>query len=175
MSHAPAGIKPLSAREKRAARRARDGNVLDMNLVSLIDVFTILIFFLLSSAAGVETLISPKAVKLPEAHAQQLPQPSRVLVIGTDALVLEGRPVMSLAQALAEPGDTLPALQQALEQLPRPAAAAPAQASAAPPAPTLTLMGDKALPYTLLRRVMNTCAAAGYGELQLAVRQAEGA
>ena len=30
--------------------------MLDMNLVSLIDIFTILIFFLLSSAAGVEIL-----------------------------------------------------------------------------------------------------------------------
>ena len=41
--------------EKRAARKARHGSGLDMNLVSLIDVFTILIFFLLSSS-GVETL-----------------------------------------------------------------------------------------------------------------------
>ena len=45
----------LTPLQKRAARNARHGNGLDMNLVSLIDVFTILIFFLLSSS-GVETL-----------------------------------------------------------------------------------------------------------------------
>ena len=34
--------------------------MVDMNLVSLIDVFTILIFFLLSNTGGVETLPSPQ-------------------------------------------------------------------------------------------------------------------
>ena len=48
--------------------------MVDMNLVSLIDVFTILIFFLLSNTGGVETLASPRAVKLPESMSQQAPK-----------------------------------------------------------------------------------------------------
>ena len=44
----------LTPLQKRAARQARNQSQLDLNLVSLIDIFTILIFFLLSSAAGVE-------------------------------------------------------------------------------------------------------------------------
>jgi hypothetical protein len=51
--------------------------MVDMNLVSLIDVFTILIFFLLSSAAGVETLVSPKAVNLPVSNAEKAPEADR--------------------------------------------------------------------------------------------------
>jgi len=46
----------MSPREKRAERKERNKTGLDMNLVSLIDIFTILIFFLMSSAAGVEIL-----------------------------------------------------------------------------------------------------------------------
>ena len=56
-----AALTPL---EKRAQRKARNSTAMDMNLVALIDVFAILIFFLLSSASGVETLVSPKAVSL---------------------------------------------------------------------------------------------------------------
>ena len=57
----------LTPRQRRAEHKGRNQTMVDMNLVSLIDVFTILIFFLLSSAAGVETLVSPKAVNLPAA------------------------------------------------------------------------------------------------------------
>ena len=37
----------LTPLQRRAERKARDHDMVDMNLVSLIDVFTILIFFLL--------------------------------------------------------------------------------------------------------------------------------
>ena len=68
------GIMKLTPLQKRAERKARNQTALDMNLVSLIDIFTILIFFLLSSAAGVEMLSSPKAVKLPESTADKQPK-----------------------------------------------------------------------------------------------------
>jgi biopolymer transport protein ExbD len=67
----------LTPRQRRSEHRARNGNMVDMNLVSLIDVFTILIFFLLSSAAGVEVLVSPKAVNLPVANAEKAPEADR--------------------------------------------------------------------------------------------------
>ena len=60
----------LTPLQKRAERRSRHQNMVDMNLVSLIDVFTILIFFLLSNSGGIETLPSPKAVLLPESVAE---------------------------------------------------------------------------------------------------------
>jgi len=41
--------------QKRAWRKARNETHLDMNLVALIDIFTILIFFLMANA-GVEVL-----------------------------------------------------------------------------------------------------------------------
>ena len=53
-------------------------------IVSLIDVFTILIFFLLSSA-GVETLIpSPKAVHLPASTADKSPKENLVIVVSAE-------------------------------------------------------------------------------------------
>ena len=74
--------------QKRAERRARNQTGLDMNLVSLIDVFTILIFFLLSNATGVELLPSPKAVQLPQSTAEKEPRQNVVLVVsGTEILV----------------------------------------------------------------------------------------
>ena len=60
----------LTPLQRRNERRNRNKTMVDMNLVSLIDVFTILIFFLLSNSGGVETLPSPKAVRLNAAAAE---------------------------------------------------------------------------------------------------------
>ena len=71
----------LTPLQKRAERRSRHQNGLDMNLVALIDVFTILIFFLLSGASGVEVLPSHKSVKLPQSVAETSPRETVVVVV----------------------------------------------------------------------------------------------
>ena len=73
-------MKPLTPLERRKERKSRDHNQVDMNLVSLIDVFTLLIFFLMSNTGAVETLASPRAVKLPESKKGFVPLPRRWIV-----------------------------------------------------------------------------------------------
>ena len=67
--------------QRRNERRNRNQTMVDMNLVSLIDVFTILIFFLLSNVGGVETIASPRAVKLPESLADKAPKETVMVVV----------------------------------------------------------------------------------------------
>ena len=43
--------------EKRAARKARNKSMMDLNLVSLIDIFIILIFFLLTNVMVVQGVL----------------------------------------------------------------------------------------------------------------------
>ncbi|HRI18567.1 MAG TPA: biopolymer transporter ExbD, partial [Burkholderiaceae bacterium] len=91
----------LTPLQKRAERKGRNQNMVDMNLVSLIDVFTILIFFLLSNASGVELLPSPKAVKLPQSVAEKSPRETVVVVISATEIIVEGRRIASVADAMA--------------------------------------------------------------------------
>ncbi|MDE2148029.1 MAG: biopolymer transporter ExbD [Burkholderiales bacterium] len=162
----------LSALQKRAERRARNKTALDMNLVSLIDVFTILIFFLLSSATGVETLVSPKAVDLPASLADQAPRQTVLLVVTATEVLLDGRPVARVQDLLASPDDAVPGLADGLQAL---AARQPVQAETAAriasAGQAVTIMADKALPYRLLRKVMSTCARAGFSDVSFAVRK----
>ncbi|MBU6261116.1 MAG: biopolymer transporter ExbD [Burkholderiales bacterium] len=157
--------------ERRAARRARNQTLVDLNLVSLIDVFTILIFFLLSSAGGVETLVSPKAVQLPLAHAEQAPQPAVVIVVAGDDILVDGRRVARVADAAGAADDRIPALRSALDAL---AARAPLRSENAGAGRAVTLMADKDIPYRLLRKLLATCADAGYVDVAFAVRKKEG-
>ena len=105
----------LTPLQKRAERKNRNKTMVDMNLVSLIDVFTILIFFLLSSASGVELLASPKAVKLPVSTADKSPKETIVVVVSADDILVEGRRVATVTEAMASQGDLIAPLKAELD------------------------------------------------------------
>ncbi len=158
----------LTPRQKRAERRSRNQTMVDMNLVSLIDVFTILIFFLLSNSGGVETLPSPKAVLLPESVAQKSPAETVVVVVSAAEILVDGRKVAMVADVLDAEGDLIAPLQAELElQSNRQVVRKENEATAK----RLTIMGDKEIPYRLLRKIMVTSARANFRDVSFAVRQ----
>jgi biopolymer transport protein TolR len=165
----------LSVRQRRAQHKARGGAALDMNLVSLIDVFTILIFFLLSSAGGVETLASPKAVKLPLSNVEQPAKETVVLVVTGEEILAEGRRVALVRDVLSSTDDAIPALKAELDVLAqRKAVRAETASKIATDGHAVTIMADKNIPYRLLRKVMFSCAQAGFADVSFAVRRKDG-
>lgn len=158
----------LAALQRRAERRGRNQTTLDINLVSLIDVFTILIFFLLSSAGGVELLGVPKAVQLPLSTAQAPAREALVVVVNSADVLVEGRKVADVAEALAAPDELIASLKVELDRL---AGDAEGRDRDPAPRPALTIMGDKDIPYRLLRKVMATAARAGFADVSFAVQR----
>ena len=158
----------LTPIQKRAVRKRRNKTDLDMNLVALIDIFTILIFFLLSSATEVETLPSFRAVKLPESTAEAQPKETIVVVVSGSEIVVDGRKVADVADVMKANDDVIPTLKAELELLnKRQVIREKNQASKA----AITIMGDKDIPYRLLRKVMVTSARANFTDVSFAVRQ----
>ena len=150
----------MSSLARRAERQQRHKQSLDMNLVALIDIFTILLFFLLSSATEVETLAVPRAVALPESSVDQTPKPTVVVLVNAQEIVVDGLTVARTPDVMASEGDLIAPLQAQLAALKaRPEAGT-----------TVTIMGDKDIPYRLLRKVMSTCAQAEFTDVAFAVR-----
>lgn len=158
----------LTPLQKRAERKNRNKTMVDLNLVSLIDVFTILIFFLLSNVGGAELLSSPKAVKLPESMSQASPKETVVVVVSGSEILVEGRKVATVAEAMAAPDELIAPLKAELDGV---AARQVVRAENRALGRAVTLMGDKDIPYELLRKVMFTAARAGFAEVSFAVRQ----
>ena len=158
----------LTPIQKRAARNARHGSGLDMNLVSLIDVFTILIFFLLSNS-GVETLPAA-SVHLPESSAKKDPKETVVVVVNGSEITVDGRKVADVASLASATDDLIPGLKSELDIL---SARPIAQSENASQAHSVTIMGDKDIPYQLLRKVMYTAAVADYTNVSFAVNRRE--
>jgi len=156
----------LTPLQKRAERKQRNKTGLDMNLVSLIDIFTILIFFLMSSAAGVETLTPGKGVSLPQSSTDKAPKETLVITVSGPDILVEGRRVASVNDALAAEGDLIAGLKEELDlQAKRVVIRAENQTQSK----AITIMGDKNIPYSLLRKVMVTASRADFSEVSFAV------
>ena len=77
-----------SRRIKRMSRNR--GKIGKMNLTSLMDVFTILVFFLLVNSGSVEVLDAPKEVTLPESRVETKPRETVIILITPDEVLVQG-------------------------------------------------------------------------------------
>jgi biopolymer transport protein ExbD len=157
----------MSRRAKRMDRHhKRNKGRAVLNLVSLMDIFTILVFFLLVNSGEVQVLPNAKALTLPEAKAEQKPKETLVVMVNRNEILVQGRHILDLSQPLPS-GNLLPSLQAELQRH-----ANHAKASTLEPfTGNITIMGDKDIPYDLLKRVMATCAESEYPHVSLAVLQ----
>jgi biopolymer transport protein ExbD len=146
----------------------------EINLVSMIDMLTVLVFFLLVySSQKVEILPSAKDVQLPQSMAEQNAREAVVVIISESEILMEGQSIGRIADILASKELIIPALKTALEnQVERVLTDESAQTEEQRIANReVTIMADKEIPYQLLKRVMATSTAADYGQLSLAVLQ----
>ena len=158
----------LSPLQKRTERHARNKFSVDLNLVSLIDIFTILIFFLLANASEVEVLPSTKAVRLPESTAEKTPKETLVVLVSNQDIVVQGRKVSSVSEAMNADSDLIAPLKAELDYH---AGRQLIRREKEPRNKAITIMGDKEISYRLLRKIMVTCARANYSDISFAVIQ----
>jgi biopolymer transport protein TolR len=144
-----------------------------INLVAMIDMLTVLVFFLLVYSTEQVTVVPDrKEVQLPESISETHIDNTVVVIVGETELVVHGKPIARIDEIIAADDVVIPTLLTELQQDATDMvllAALPEEERIA--ARKVTIMADKELPYLLLRKVMATSTAAGYGQLSLAVLQ----
>jgi len=159
-----------SGRAKRMDKHhKRNKGAGQLNLVSLMDIFTILVFFLLVNSSDVQTLPNVKELQLPESIAEEKAKETVVIMIGETDLIVQGTVVAKIADIMAIKGNDIPELREALLSQNDRVLRREAQEDIA--AREVTIMGDKDIPYRLLKKVMATCTESDYGQISLAVLQ----
>jgi biopolymer transport protein TolR len=162
MTRIPRGATQFKWRRQRQEKARRWPS---LNLVALMDVFTILVFFFLVHSVDSAQEAGNALVRLPESVADRQPRETPVVTITRDNILVQGEPVVSVTTAMHASRGRISALLAALQ-------AQTAQAAA--PGETereVTIMGDKSIPFELLNRVMLTCRQAGFGSISLSVLQ----
>ena len=161
-------------KQSRRARRMQRNHIRHkrapaFNLVSLMDIFTILVFFLLVNSSDGEVLPSTRSVELPESIAEQKPRQNVVVMVTQRDILVQGSAVARVSSVTSGDVLVIDSLRLALEAQNQRRILQGNPDSAA--APEVTIMGSKEIPYTLLKKVMATCTEAGYGKISLAVMQ----
>ena len=166
---------PRARRLRRHHRRTRNQGKL--NLVSLMDIFTILVFFLMVNSSADNQLISDNPeIVLPESTSQQSPEDAPTLIVTEDNILLNGQLIMTRADLDASEAAVAPPLTQALSALEVPEQAGETVATGDDEASTrpgwpVNILADQELPYAVLRKLMASCTEAGYSAISLAVTQ----
>lgn len=151
--------------QRHHARRSGTGAILDM--VSLMDIFTILVFFLLVSSAASDILPTPKNIKLPRSTAEQIPKENIVIILGDNNILIQGKKITSIKSAIESDNNVIMPLFNELKHMAASKKKKPGQTSITDEG--VTIMGDKEIPYIVLKRIMLTCASANYSNISLAV------
>ncbi len=153
----------------RRARRMQRQHALmktpGLNLVSLMDIFTILVFFLLVNSGSPQNLPNLKDLRMPAISRLQPPADSSVLAVTQDRLLLNGE-ALGAWQDWQNPGNPLLGrVKEALVKLNPPAAGDPASGDGGKP---ITLMADEAVPYALIEALVAICQDADFRQVAFA-------
>ncbi len=140
-----------------------------LNLVSLMDIFTTLVFFLLIHVSGEgESIQIPDIVKLPISTSTDRPEPATTIYVTTDNILVGDKKIADVREVLNSGEISIGRLEKELSYQ------ATKFKEGAKFKGKVIIMGDKVIPFTLLKKVMYTCSKAGYPVISLAVIQREG-
>jgi biopolymer transport protein TolR len=140
----------------------------ELNLIPMIDILSVMVSFLLVYSTNVEVLQNTKAIEIPQSIAEQQPRQPVVVMLTRDELFVQGEPIATVAEIRATAGDVIGPLRDALK---RPTLVGQEVTEKDLAEREITVMGDKALPYDVLKKVMRTCTDADFGKISLAVLQ----
>jgi biopolymer transport protein ExbD len=140
-----------------------------MNLTSLMDVFTILVFFLLVNSGSVEVMEAPKSVTLPESMVEAKPRETVVIFVSQDEVLVQGKVVAQVADILEGQGSTIDTITERLAELNQHVVGPSTRAVAG--SQEITILADKAVPFSVIKKIMSTCTGEGFGHVSLAVIQ----
>ena len=157
---------------RRMKRMSRNRNKLTsggLNLVSLMDVFTILVFFLLVNSSSSDVMEPPKQIKLPDSIVETKPRETVIVMITPEQVLVQGDPVVarrdvidSKAPVIAEVKERLQAQQKKVIGISTKTVAESKE---------VTVLAHRTVPFHLMKKVMASCTSAGYGKISLAVIQ----
>lgn len=156
------------SRRVRRMERSRK-KVTGLNLTSLMDVFTILVFFLLANSSSSEVLSTPKQILLPESVVEAKPRETVVIMVSPETVLVQGEAVINTPDLLETTDENIPAITHKLELLERNVIGINTEAAVA--SKEVTILADKSIPFSVLKKIMTSCTGSGYGRISLAVIQ----
>ena len=157
-------------RIKRMSRNSKGaGGNAGLNLVSLMDVFTILVFFLLVNSSSSDVMEPPKNIKLPDSSVEAKPRETVIVMITPEQILVQGEPVISTQEVVDSKTAIIDAVKQRL--LLQKKKVMGISTKTVSQSNEVTVLAHRTVPFHLMKKVMASCTSAGYGKISMAVIQ----
>jgi biopolymer transport protein TolR len=162
-----------SARARRMERHhKRHRTTASLNLTSLMDIFTILVFFLLVNASNNQQLPDNKNIVLPESVAEELPEEVLTIQVSNQSIIVQDTRIADVTEVLAQEDKIIESLVEELQF--RASRALPTVNAEGVAEREVMILGDRQIPYRLLQKIMVSCNQTDYNKISFAVlRKAE--
>lgn len=162
----------LGYKKNKASIRGKDKKV-TLNLTSMIDMFTILVVFLLKSYSAEGQIVTlSEALTLPESRSEQKIELNLEIIVTNDAIIVDGEPIVFVDESILGEGNPIPVLVERLSD--HLEYTRQMRGTIDETEMKVNIQGDVATQAILLQRVMSSCAEAGYATQNLTVIKVEG-
>jgi len=156
-------------RMKRMSRGGKGVTSAGLNLVSLMDVFTILVFFLLVNSSSSDVMEPPKRIKLPDSVVEAKPRETVIVMITPEYVLVQGEPVITTQEVVDSKAPIIEQVKERLLMQQKKVIGISTKTVAQ--SKEVTVLAHRTVPFHLMKKVMASCTSAGYGKISLAVVQ----
>ncbi len=158
-----------NTRRLKRMNRAKRNKAGGLNLTSLMDVFTILVLYLLVNQSSTEVVEPPKDIKLPDSVVEAKPRTTVMMMVSEEYVLVQGEPVVSIAELLENKGQVVLPIKESLLKLKENVIGVNTETIAK--SNEVTIMAHRTIPFKILKTLMSSCTSAGYTKISLAVNQ----
>jgi len=157
-------------RMKRMERTNRKGEIrgLGINLIPMMDVLTVLVFFLLFHSFN--STLPDAQIALPASIVETRPRETVTIVVSPEIVLVQGEPVIMTAELLDDKSGIVHEIRERLAVIERNIVETGGKVAEIK---EVTLLADKTIPFKVLKKIMTTCTDFGYGKISLAVVEKE--
>ena len=158
----------VSRRMKRLERNNKRRHGL-LNLIPMLDILSVLVFFLLFHSFNGD--MPEQRLALPNSVVETKPRGTIVVSVTPEAVLVQGQAVARTADLLDDRVGTVPEVTERLDQIEVSMNQLRTEPALENESKEVTLLADKTIPFKVLKKIMTSCTASGYGKISLAVIQ----
>jgi len=160
-------------KESRRLKRMERNNEIHyarLNLIPMLDVLSVLVFFLLFHSFNGE--LPEQRIALPQSVVETKPRGTVAISVTPEVVMIQGEPVARTPDLFDDRIGTVPQITERLAQIEGSMNNKTSNKTVAEAETReVTLLADKTIPFKVLKKIMTSCTASGYGKISLAVIQ----
>ena len=158
----------VRSRRKKTEGPGEGGESAGMMLTSLMDIFIVLVLYLLVNQSDSINIEPPDRVILPDSGVDTMPRRSIMIALSEKDVKIQGESVVSMAEVKNSTQPEIEAIRQAILRIKAEAEKKKDQSGVDT---EVTILADRSIPFKVLKKIMLSSSNAGYGKISFAVNQ----